>query len=538
MPIGLTDELTPLGSFHLLQDSHLKGGMRIVADITARNAIVSTSRKAGMVVWVQSESKTYRLGSGLLDADWYEDSGGGGGGGLNSFPNWGLVPADIAYSNPNNRTSADLAWSPTLKKFLLSGNTDVQFKLGDGYSWVTLAPPSNAYFKKVIWAGAPLNAFIAFALYDGVEEDVGVSTDGLTWPDVYVTFSADWSCAAFAPAPFNGGLGRIVVMASSNGATTSMTSDDAITWNDQGNVGGGFRDILFSEALGLFVAVGDLIRRSSTGLTGSWSSAAYTPSSYFRSIAWSPTLGIFVAVTDIDTDRIIYSTDANNWTAATPPEVGDWVRVVWANDVFVVLGPSSTALISVDGINWIIRTTPALTGLETAAYAPELGYILAVPKHASGALRVTKYLISEYIDNKPIHIEDGIKLRSEKIDEFAVTASGGETVTIYAFQTAMNGSSVGLFFEVIATRLAQRAHFIVSALVTRNSASAIDVQDITYLNGPYRDDASWDIDVVDAEEGVVAITVTNGGSPLGAVAWRITGTATEHYVQDGPDPGA
>lgn len=78
MSIGLTDELTPLGSFHLLQDSYLKGGLRIVDDLAARNAIVDTSRKAGMLVWVQSESKTYRLGVSLLDASWVEVPEGGG----------------------------------------------------------------------------------------------------------------------------------------------------------------------------------------------------------------------------------------------------------------------------------------------------------------------------------------------------------------------------------------------------------------------------------------------------------------------------
>ena len=49
-----------------------------VADITARNAIVSGKRYEGMIVYVAAAETNYQLVGGILDADWAELSGAGG----------------------------------------------------------------------------------------------------------------------------------------------------------------------------------------------------------------------------------------------------------------------------------------------------------------------------------------------------------------------------------------------------------------------------------------------------------------------------
>jgi hypothetical protein len=72
MSIGLTDILAALGNFPLLEDSSLLGGFRTVVDIPARNALDATVRKAGMFVWVDSDSALWRLESGLTNGDWVE----------------------------------------------------------------------------------------------------------------------------------------------------------------------------------------------------------------------------------------------------------------------------------------------------------------------------------------------------------------------------------------------------------------------------------------------------------------------------------
>ena len=79
MPIGLSDYLLALGNFHLIEDTALKGGYRIVADITERDAISVASRKEGMRVFVISSGETYQLDAGLANWNWVLDAGGGGG---------------------------------------------------------------------------------------------------------------------------------------------------------------------------------------------------------------------------------------------------------------------------------------------------------------------------------------------------------------------------------------------------------------------------------------------------------------------------
>jgi hypothetical protein len=70
MPIELTDEITPLGSFPILNDSYFKGGWQTVLDGTARDAIPAASRKIGMVVYTTSTSQAWVLGPGITNGDW------------------------------------------------------------------------------------------------------------------------------------------------------------------------------------------------------------------------------------------------------------------------------------------------------------------------------------------------------------------------------------------------------------------------------------------------------------------------------------
>lgn len=70
MPLELTDEITPLGAFPLLNDIYLKGGWQTVLNNTARDAIGASSRKIGMVVYTTSTSQAWILGPGITNGDW------------------------------------------------------------------------------------------------------------------------------------------------------------------------------------------------------------------------------------------------------------------------------------------------------------------------------------------------------------------------------------------------------------------------------------------------------------------------------------
>ena len=81
MSIKIIDELAPhgAGTFPLLDDQHLRGGFRIVADHAARDAIPADHRtgKSGMFVVTQNDGKKWQLDSNLTT--WTEFTGGGGG---------------------------------------------------------------------------------------------------------------------------------------------------------------------------------------------------------------------------------------------------------------------------------------------------------------------------------------------------------------------------------------------------------------------------------------------------------------------------
>ena len=62
--------LLPIGNLPVVEDSYVKGGYHTVADATARDAIPTERRRAGMQVWVEADQLSYRLSAGLGNGDW------------------------------------------------------------------------------------------------------------------------------------------------------------------------------------------------------------------------------------------------------------------------------------------------------------------------------------------------------------------------------------------------------------------------------------------------------------------------------------
>lgn len=71
MPVMLTSFLLPSNSAlpFLLQDIHLKGGLRCVKAVTDRDAIPTGARSAGMMVWVSNDKQMYQLADDLTTWD-------------------------------------------------------------------------------------------------------------------------------------------------------------------------------------------------------------------------------------------------------------------------------------------------------------------------------------------------------------------------------------------------------------------------------------------------------------------------------------
>jgi hypothetical protein len=68
--------------------------------------------------------------------------------------------------------------------------------------------------------------------------------------------------------------------------------------------------------------------------------------------------------------------------------------------------------------------------------------------------------------------------------------------------------------------------------VTIRDGGTVDVQDIMFLNGPFRDDEFFDVDVVAYGPSQIVITVAAQG------IWRVHGKLTVSDVLGGGDPEA
>lgn len=148
MTIGLTDDIGPLGDFPSLRDGYLKGGFRVVADITERNDIKTLRRSEGMWAYVISNSTTYKLVGGTDNADWQEVSFGGGGTGIGLVSNL----TELAITTPSS--DGYLSYVETLKSYFffdgystgfVSDNISV-IDTGDGY-WVRILSITHPHWK-------------------------------------------------------------------------------------------------------------------------------------------------------------------------------------------------------------------------------------------------------------------------------------------------------------------------------------------------------------------------------------------------------
>jgi hypothetical protein len=79
-PVTVIDTIAPKnnGNFSVAEDVYLKGGWRVAADLTARDAIPALRRKEGMRCYVITTGKQYYLDGGIDNADWVEVADGGG----------------------------------------------------------------------------------------------------------------------------------------------------------------------------------------------------------------------------------------------------------------------------------------------------------------------------------------------------------------------------------------------------------------------------------------------------------------------------
>lgn len=113
MANNISQRFTKTGDFYLLEDTDLRGGMRVVASIAARDAIPIQARKQGMLVRVVEGDKISMwelpFGKPITNAGWTEASLGGGGEYIPSKGgdlNGELMMTELGSMNFNNALKA------------------------------------------------------------------------------------------------------------------------------------------------------------------------------------------------------------------------------------------------------------------------------------------------------------------------------------------------------------------------------------------------------------------------------------------------
>lgn len=195
----------------------------------------------------------------------------------------------------------------------------------------------------------------------------------------------NWSVSSFLPAtfPWNGlffGNGMFVI---SNGSGYPVTaySYDGINWN-YGN--GAFSVVTYgnSKFVGLQNGnVGEVLRISTNGINftqypsselTNWFASGYI----FRGIEYQYSLAnghMFVAMGQnsggdpINTSRIAFSSDGENWQKIDTPVSSDWVSIASGNGKFVIISSVGSQIIySENGTNWSVASRPSETSFLLA----------------------------------------------------------------------------------------------------------------------------------------------------------------------------
>ena len=192
----------------------------------------------------------------------------------------------------------------------------------DGITW-TVRTPSEAMWFQAISYGNGL--FVAVARFG--TNRIMTSPDGITWTSRTTAINPTFTGVAY-------GNGIWVAVSDGSPGGTTFTSYDGLNWDEQATAFGA-NTIHF--AAGKFT-IGNYY--SVDGFTWISNSIAFSP----ESITYGN--GYYVGVNDSGTNRIVYSTNAINWTDIPAASTATFECVAFGNNTFVMGATSGTSRIN------------------------------------------------------------------------------------------------------------------------------------------------------------------------------------------------
>ncbi len=215
----------------------------------------------------------------------------------------------------------------------------------DGATWTSPWASPVINFRDVIWAGAPLNLFVAA----GPGNKVSTSADGVTWTERSVGLSSNQHVDSLA---WNGSK----LVAAGGGLSTTdrfvATSEDTISWNVN-SFTSQFRDIVWDGSQFMAVESGMTIYTSPDGDT--WTLAVTSPpsASTLNGVVWDGSQ--YTAVGRV----VMHSSDGNTWAVQSMFTDNELNAITWNGDSqYVTVGEHGTILVAgyalaeVQGYKW------------------------------------------------------------------------------------------------------------------------------------------------------------------------------------------
>lgn len=450
------------------------------------------------------------------------------------------------------------------------------FAIFDAAEWNEIAVPGGSAVHKALAWDSGVGCFVAITS-DGTGTVIR-SVDGVTWTAVSsgvtenwkgLTYSADLSLLC-AVANSNGGGQE--VMTSSNGGVSWVphtVESPSLNWNA----------VAWSPELGLFVAVGDgngagqNIMRSEDGSTWLNCTEADTHdgTETWGAIVWAPPsvlvpTGQFFAVARGGAFRTMFSLDGITWVKKSSlPDYGN--GIAWNGELFVVACGNEGICTSPTGVTW--TTQPSSTAFNdinsfyAVVWAPELSlfvaggnsnYEVGVSKdgitwypriiHAPSDNYVISFAWSDFrrtfvaggdseafvLVSRPLQGSTTAPTTGVTAVDEVLTTPDATPATIYSYTPSGNSKLISFQLQLLASNQPSSALFVLAALCKIDSGGTITELDTFFMNGPFRDQPSWDVTVTPSG-GSILIVVTGN---FDAVDWRVTGTVTEHTLGAGP----
>lgn len=192
----------------------------------------------------------------------------------------------------------------------------------DGITWTSRTPSEAMWFQDIAFG----NGLYVAVARSGTNR-IMTSPDGITWTSRTTSITPVFTGVAY-------GNGIWVAVCESSPGGTTFTSYDGLNWDEQATV---FNSTTIHFADGKFTTGS---RYSVDGLTWTSVTIAFSP----EDITYGN--GYFVGVTTFGTNRIVYSTNAINWTAIPAASDATFESIAFGNNTFVMGATSGTSKIN------------------------------------------------------------------------------------------------------------------------------------------------------------------------------------------------